>query len=100
MPGRMKMSSTGRITDWTTVIRQVLGSLVMKAVMLQMMFGVQTWSLHLDCSCSYYVFVTSYYLLYLCTLFPGQNIFTKASLFLAFHKVPRSSSDCSSHFCT
>jgi len=31
--GRMKMSSTGHIRDCTAVVRQVPGSLVMKAIM-------------------------------------------------------------------
>ena len=33
MLGRTKMSSTGHIRDWNAVVRQVPGSLVMKAVM-------------------------------------------------------------------
>jgi len=33
MPGRTKMPSTGHIGDWNAVVRQVTGSLVMKAVM-------------------------------------------------------------------
>ena len=32
-PDRTKMSSTGYIRDWNAVVRRVLGSLVMKAVM-------------------------------------------------------------------
>jgi len=47
-PGRTKMSSTGHIRDWNAVVRQVPGSLVMKAVMRHRLELGGIWSAEAD----------------------------------------------------